>query len=119
MKVRARLIRKRRRFSEPQTNAPAAASALPQVCTVARHARGEPSLRHAAAAARAAHADRVRLIDDQFGAVAFGKRGKIGKRRAVAFHAENAFDHDHARSGNGQHCGEVRLREHSDRDAEK
>ena len=41
---------KLRSVSEPQTNAPAAASALPQVCTVAEHAAGKSRLRNAAAA---------------------------------------------------------------------
>ena len=97
--VRARLIRNRRRFSEPHTNAPAAASALPQVCTVASTRSESPACATQSAALRSAHSNGVRFVNDQFGAVEIGERGQIGQRRAVALHAEKAFDHDHARPG--------------------
>ncbi len=111
MKVRARLTRKRRRFSEPHTNAPAAASALPHVCTVASTRAESPASATQPLPRGPQYADRVRLIDDQFRGVTFCERGKIGERRAVAIHAENAFDHDHACSGNGRVAAKFILQE--------
>ena len=66
-----------------------------------KHAAGKPRLRNATAACRAAHSGCVGFVHDQFGVVACRKRCKFPKRRAVAIHAEDAFDHDESRPGTG------------------
>ena len=76
-----------------------------------KHAAGKPGLRDAAAAVRSADADGMGLINDEFRAMSRGKHGEIDERRAVAIHAENAFDHNESRPGSGMVAAKFDLRE--------
>src|SRR5882762_7303115 len=75
---------------------------LPARVDGSKHAAGQSRLRDATAPAGTAHAGCVSFIHDEFGVIARRERCEIPKRRAVAVHAEDAFDYDESRSRAGK-----------------
>ena len=98
MKLRARLIRKSFSVALPQTNAPALASAFPQVCTTASISFSIPS----AAATPRPCGPRTPVAcassTTTRGAVLAREAQNLAERRNVAFHAEDALGDDDARA---------------------
>ena len=77
------------------TNAPRDAGRLAERADRNQVRRAQRGLRDRAAALRAEHAEAVRVVDDQPGAVPFREFEQTRQRRDVAVHAEHGVGDDH------------------------